>query len=260
MDSNASNSFDSLLSACTLMKSNFVTGNELTINKTKHLGSLHKDGQPLPLPCRPWLVDLSVLKPFDFVPAGDIAEFEACPDFGRWSLSDTPDQATHTLRWVEVEDAGRKILVCDRVILVRVSWDDLDAAGYVTGREITIDSERYVCRLLSGGTHFKQPENAFAGGAPDNEWDRIIGHAVSTDGTLRPLHRATGAPLDRAALDDPHNKLWNWFGAVSWTREPYALEKSARVCRGFHSAGFFYLNTRSHRHEDIGWRPVLERL
>lgn len=230
------------------------------IIKTKRLGSLRKDGQPVPRPRRPWLVDLSALKPFDFVPAGDIAEFESCPDFGRWSLSDTPDQEAHVLNWVEVEDAGRRILVCDRVILVRVSWDDLEAEGYVRGREVSIDGQRYSCRLLSGGTRFKQTENAYAGGDPDNEWDRIVGDPATSDGALRPAARAKGDPLDRTALEDPHNKLWNWFGAVSWTREPYALEATARVCRGFHSAGFFYLNTRSHRHEDIGWRPVLERL
>ena len=230
------------------------------IIKTKLLGSLRRSGQPVPRPQRPWLVDLSVLKPFDFVPAGDIAEFEPLPDFKEWSISDTPDQQAHALKWVEVEDAGRRLLVCDRVILVRISWDDLNAAGYVGGREISIDGEPYWCRLLSGGTRYKQAEDAFAGGDPDNEWDRIIGNPKPVEGRLHPPARSKDAPLDRAALDHPHNKLWNWFGSVSWTREPYALDENARVCRGFHSAGFFYLNTRSHRHEDIGWRPVLERL
>jgi hypothetical protein len=47
---------------------------------------------------------------------------------------------------------------------------------------------------------------------------------------------------------------------VSWTQEPFRHRATARCCRGFHAAGFFYLNTQSHRHEDIGWRPVLEAL
>jgi hypothetical protein len=227
---------------------------------TKLLGCLCKDGVPIQRPRRPWLVDLRVLKPFDFLPPGDIAEFEQCPNFARWALSDTPRHDAHALNWIDVEDAGRRLLICDRVILVRVSWDDLQAAGYVDGREISIDGQRFVCRLLSGGTQFKVSGDGFTGGTPDNEWDRIVANSTPSDGTPCARRRTADAHLDQTALDDPHNRLWNWFGAVSWTREPYALDQSARVCRGFHSAGFFYLNTHSHRHEDIGWRPVLEAL
>ncbi|MFM7624968.1 MAG: hypothetical protein ACKO7G_00595 [Gammaproteobacteria bacterium] len=57
-------------------------------------------------------------------------------------------------------------------------------------------------------------------------------------------------PIERSSL-------WNWFGAASWTRKPYRRKAIACVCRGYHAPGFFYLNRHSHRHEDIGWRPVL---
>ncbi|MFM8681131.1 MAG: hypothetical protein ACKOGH_16235 [Alphaproteobacteria bacterium] len=225
---------------------------------THALGALACDGRVLPRPSRPWLVDLSVLKPFDFAPPGDIAEFEPRPDFARWALVDTPPRPEDALRWNEVEADGRRLLVCDRVILVRVSWDDLDAAGYVEGRDITIDGRRFSCRLLSGGEAFRAGEDGYAGGAPGNEWDDIVGGRAHVAGAPAPPARAASDALDAHALADPHNRLWNWFGAVSWTREPYRPDPRVRVCRGFHAAGYFYLNTRSHRHEDIGWRPVLE--
>jgi len=75
-----------------------------------------------------------------------------------------------------------------------------------------------------------------------------------------PRRRSAADTLDPQALADPHNRIWNWFGAVSWTREPYGPDAQLRVCRGFHAAHYFYLNMRSQRHEDIGWRPVLEEI
>ncbi len=225
---------------------------------THALGALACDGRPLARPSRPWLVDLSVLKPFDFAPPGDIAEFEPRPDFARWTLVDTPARREEALLWNEVEVHGRRMLVCDRVILVRVSWDDLDAAGYVQGRDVTIDGRRFACRLLTGGEAFRVDGDGYSGGVPDNEWDEIIGGHARVEGGPEPRARLPADRLDAQALADPHNQAWNWFGAVSWTQEPYRPDPRVRVCRGFHSAGYFYLNTRSHRHEDIGWRPVLE--
>ncbi|MFZ9449904.1 MAG: hypothetical protein ACO3CC_17250, partial [Alphaproteobacteria bacterium] len=201
------------------------------------LGALACDGRVLPRPSRPWLVDLSVLKPFDFVPAGDIAEFEPRPDFARWTLVDTPAREEDALRWNEVEAHGRRMLVCDRVILVRVSWDDLDAAGYVHGRDVTIDGRRFSCRLLSGGEAFRVGEDGHSGGTPANEWDDIVGAGAQVAGAPPPRARTSADVLDAGALADPHNRLWNWFGAVSWTQEPYRPDPRLRVCRGFHAAG-----------------------
>jgi hypothetical protein len=224
------------------------------------LGCLLRDGTPCPRPTRPWLIDLSLLKPlFPLVP-GDIADFEAAPDFTRWRLGDTPTEPSHRLRWNEIEDDGRRILICDRMILARVSWDDLDAAGYVTGRKVFIDGKGYLCRLLSGGNDFRVGNDGFRGAAPKNEWDRYIGGEEPMAGLPEPDARDASKDLTQADLDGAHNRLWNWLGAVSWTQEPYLHRATARCCRGYRSAGFFYLNTQSHRHEDIGWRPVLEAL
>ena len=48
------------------------------------------------------------------------------------------------------------------------------------------------------------------------------------------------------------------LGAVSWTAETVTSRANGRVCRGYHSPTYFYINTVNHRHEDIGWRPILE--
>ena len=35
--------------------------------------------------------------------------------------------------------------------MTRVSWQDLDDAGYVFGTEVSIDGKQFRCRLLTGG-------------------------------------------------------------------------------------------------------------
>ncbi len=222
-------------------------------------GSLRLDGKPVPRARRPWLVDVSILRPVPGLVNGDIADFDTAPDFTRWTLGDTPGDAEACLRWVAIEDRGRRLLIGDRVILVRVSWDDLDAAGYVTGRQVVIDGRPYLCRLLTGGAAFRAGEDGHAGGVPENEWDRLIGGDEAVERLPLAPPRAAG-PLALIDRDTAHNAIWHWFGAVSWTQEPFLHRATARCCRGFHAAGFFYLNTQSHRHEDIGWRPVLEPL
>jgi hypothetical protein len=222
------------------------------------LGSLRRDDQPCARPVRPWLIDLSMLKPQLPAVPGDLADFSSAPDIGRWRLGDTPSDAAFSLRWNEIEDCGRRLLVCDRMIMARISWDDLDGAGYVRGRPVTIDGRAFSCRLLTGGMDFRVAGDGYQGGAPANEWDRIIGGDEAIDGLPAPIARDAGRDLTEDDLASDHNRQWNWFGAVSWTQEPYIHLAPKRCCRGYQSARFFYLNTNSHRHEDIGWRPVLE--
>lgn len=220
---------------------------------------LSRAGVAVARPLRPWIIDLSTIQPCEGMQAGDVHDFEALPDMGSWTLGDTPDDPALRLQWVRVHDGDKTLLICDRVLLMRVSWDDLDATGLVEGRTVVVDGRRHVCRLLTGGSRFRRVDAPTEGGDPaDNEWDRHVCAQAGLPGLIAPsVADLRGTPSAEDRLSQ-HNQVWNWFGAHSWTRDPYELRPTARCCRGFWSAGFFYLNTRSHRHEDIGWRPVLE--
>ena len=223
------------------------------------LGSLYLDGVPQPLPTRPWIVDLSSFEPYPGIEAGNIAEFEEVPDWSRWALGDTPSDPASRLRWIALRSEEVRLLICDRVILVRVSWQDLDEAGLVSGASVVLDGDTYTCRLLSGGSDFRTGDDGYSGGAPnDNEWDRFVVAEEAVAGLPSPSESDLAEPLCEANRLGRHNEIWNWVGAVSWTATPFARRASARCCRGYSAAGFFYLNTVDHRHEDIGWRPVLE--
>ena len=106
---------------------------------TVELGGLYRTGIAVLRPDQPWLIDLSVLKPFDELTPGNIADFSENPSWTDWVLGDTPAQESLRLRWHVLKDGDRGFLICDRVILVKVSWHDLNQAGFVNGTAVQID-------------------------------------------------------------------------------------------------------------------------
>jgi len=228
----------------------------------KSFGALYHDNEPQPLPSRPWIVDFSILqKPFVGMEPGNISEFEPAPDWSRWRLGDTSSNSKNNLNWVILKDTIRRLYICDRIILVRVSWQDLFDAGYVDGIKVVIDGKTFKCRLMSGGSDFHLDNDGLSGGHPaDNEWDRFVSGREKIKGLPSLTSSDKTGVLSDEVLQSPHNQFWNWVGAVSWTSTPYVNRDTARCCRGYQAGQFFYLNTYDHRHEDIGWRPILEEL
>ena len=222
---------------------------------TQRLGGLAHAGQVLAPATRPWITDLTALCPYEGLQPGNIPEFEGDPDWDNWTLTDSPKNYTERLNWHVFQQAGTQYLVADRMLLTRVSWQDLDEAGYVFGADVSIDGKQFRCRLLTGGDTPR--DNPYQGAARPNEWDSLVG-GCDVRNAPRPNLADSAEPLGPDHLNSTHNGLWNWFGAVSWTAEPVASRTDGRVCRGYHGPTYFYVNTVDHRHEDIGWRPVLE--
>ena len=223
---------------------------------TQQLGGFSHAGQILAPATRPWITDLSALCPYDGLQAGNIPEFELDPNWDNWTLTDTPQDSSDRLNWHVFQKGNVRYLVADRMLLARVSWQDLDEAGYVFGTEASIDGKQFRCRLLTGGD--TPCDDPYQGATQANEWDALVGGTVLN--ALKPDATDNATPLSPDHLKSTHNGLWNWFGAVSWTAEPVASRANGRVCRGYHGPTYFYVNTVDHRHEDIGWRPVLEQV
>ena len=224
---------------------------------TRRLGGLSHAGRILAPATRPWITDLAALCPYEGIRHGNLPEFEHDPNWGNWSLTDSPKDPAKRLNWHVFNRDGTQLLVADRMLMSRISWQDLDEAGYVLGTEVLIDGRQFRCRLLTGGD--TPCDDPYHGANGPNEWDALVGGSGASNAPQPdPINDAT--PLSPDHLTSPHNKLWNWFGAVSWTAEPVASRADGRVCRGYHSPTYFYVNTVDHRHEDIGWRPVLEEL
>jgi len=128
------------------------------------------------------------------------------------------------ITWVKPD--GMNLFIANRALLNNISWDDLNAAGFVDGKAIIIDGQLYRCRLLQVGTKENEP----------NEWDTI---------------------LDKT---DESNTLWNWKGCFFWGKDILRDHSAHRVFRGHHSARYWYVISVPKRYTNVGFRPTLEIL
>ena len=177
-----------------------------------------------------------------------------------YTFGDTPSADANKLQWVKIKDGDKTLLICDRVILVSVSWDDLNGQGYVTGKTITIDGTKYKCRLLTGGSN-RRNNDWYAGGTPtNNEWDRFITREEVITGLPAPVSSDLDTNLNTTDHNSTHNQLWHWVGVYSWCQETWAENASYRAYRGYVSARFWYTNSSGSRLVYVGFRPVLEVL
>ena len=177
-----------------------------------------------------------------------------------YTFGDTPSADANKLQWVKIKDGDKTLLICDRVILVSVSWDDLNGQGYVTGKTITIDGTKYKCRLLTGGSN-RRNNDWYAGGTPtNNEWDRFITREEVITGLPAPVSSDLDTNLNTTDHNSTHNRLWHWVGVYSWCQETWAENASSRASRGYTSARFWGHVSSGNRSVSVGFRPVLEVL
>ena len=177
-----------------------------------------------------------------------------------YTFGDTPSADANKLQWVKIKDGDKTLLICDRVILVSVSWDDLNGQGYVTGKTITIDGTKYKCRLLTGGSN-RRNNDWYAGGTPtNNEWDRFITREEVITGLPAPVSSDLDTILNTTDHNSTHNQLWHWVGVYSWCQETWAENASYRARRGYHSARYWDNGSFGNRYVNVGFRPVLEVL
>ena len=177
-----------------------------------------------------------------------------------YTFGDTPSADANKLQWVKIKDGDKTLLICDRVILVSVSWDDLNGQGYVTGKTITIDGTKYKCRLLTGGSN-RRNNDWYAGGTPtNNEWDRFITREEVITGLPAPVSSDLDTNLNTTDHNSAHNQLWHWVGVYSWCQETWAENASYRAYRGYYSARFWIYYYATFQLAYVGFRPVLEVL
>lgn len=177
-----------------------------------------------------------------------------------YTFGDTPSADANKLQWVKIKDGDKTLLICDRVILVSVSWDDLNGQGYVTGKTITIDGTKYKCRLLTGGSN-RRNNDWYAGGTPtNNEWDRFITREEVITGLPAPVSSDLDTNLNTTDHSSTHNQLWHWVGVYSWCQETWAENASRRAIRGYGSARYWNYSSSGSRNVNVGFRPVLEVL
>lgn len=178
-----------------------------------------------------------------------------------YTFGDTPAAEANQLQWIKIQDDDKTLLICDRVILVSCSWNDLNGQGYIAGKEVTIDGAKYKCRVLTGGSNYRNSSDAYAGGTPtNNEWDRFITREEVITGLPAPVSSDLDSTLNTTDENSAHNALWHWAGVYSWCQETYSGNSSYRALRGYNSARLWNYNYAAIQLALLGFRPVLEVL
>jgi hypothetical protein len=222
---------------------------------TVKLGGFYNNGAILKRPTKPWRPDDSAGGNSGY---GDIPQMSG--SMANYTFGDTPSADANKLQWVKIKDGDKTLLICDRVILVSVSWDDLNGQGYVTGKTITIDGTKYKCRLLAGGSN-RRNNDWYAGGTPtNNEWDRFITREEVITGLPAPVSSDLDTNLNTTDHNSAHNQLWHWVGVYSWCQETWAENASSRAYRGYSSARYWNYYDATDQNAYVGFRPVLEVL
>ena len=105
------------------------------------LGALYYDGVELPRPTRPWSGT------FDGQ-TGNIPAFHG--NMLGYSFGPATNEET-VLYWHKFIDQNKTLLICDRNLIRSISWNHLNDADFIFGKEIELDGRLYKCRVLTGG-------------------------------------------------------------------------------------------------------------
>jgi len=153
--------------------------------------------------------------------------------------------------WLGFSLNGKSMLVTKRPI-GQVTWNELNARGLVTGKEITIKGNRYMIRLMRGAGIDPLPsvpdqlDHPYSHGS---EWNRLMYHVAAT-GTMTSEDLTTG---DWAQLTNAELGITTAWEDGTWCLEIAGGIAVQRSVLG--DIGRFYGN---YPHNNAMWRPVLE--
>ena len=121
-----------------------------------------------------------------------------------------------------------------------VSWNDLNTAGLLFGKDYAGGGVNYTLRAPSVGFHYSYDQNV--GGTPrNNEWDVILDKAKQGNN------------------DNTNGYVKNWQDIYSWGQDKSsASSPSGRSLRGYQSSRYWYTESATRADATLGFRPVLE--
>ena len=121
-----------------------------------------------------------------------------------------------------------------------VSWNALNTAGLLFGKDYAGGGVNYTLRAPSVGFHYSYDQNV--GGTPrNNEWDVILDKAKQGNN------------------DNTNGYVKNWQDIYSWGQDKSsAIPSSNRSLRGYRSSRYWYTESATRADATFGFRPVLE--
>ena len=145
----------------------------------------------------------------------------------------TSEMAT-TEEYAQKNKYPHSLFIADYAVTHTVSWDDLNTAGLIFGKDYATGGVDYTLRAPSVGSDNRGSGDSERGTPQSNEWDRI--------------------------LDKDSGYIKNWNGIFSWGQDTTRYNSSLRAIRGYDSGRRWNDDDATDFLPLVGFRPVLEVL
>ncbi|MFR9053119.1 MAG: InlB B-repeat-containing protein [Ruminococcus sp.] len=145
----------------------------------------------------------------------------------------TSEMAT-TEEYAQKNKYPHSLFIADYAVTHTVSWDDLNTAGLIFGKNYASGGVDYTLRAPSVGSDNRGSGDSERGTPQSNEWDRI--------------------------LDKDSGYIKNWNGIFSWGQDTTRYNSSLRAIRGYDSGRRWNDDDATDFLPLVGFRPVLEVL
>ena len=139
-----------------------------------------------------------------------------------------------TEEYAQQKKYPHSLFVADYAVTHTVSWDDLNTAGLIFGKDYVAGGVDYTLRAPSVGSNYTGSGNSERGVPQSNEWDTM--------------------------LNKDSGYIQNWNEMYSWGQDTVSVDASSRALRGYNSARGYGWDASSRRNARYGFRPVLEVL
>ena len=145
----------------------------------------------------------------------------------------TSEMAT-TEEYAQKNKYSHSLFIADYAVTHTVSWDDLNTAGLIFGKNYASGGVDYTLRTPSVGSGNRGSGDSERSTPQSNEWDRI--------------------------LDKDSGYIKNWNGIFSWGQDTTRYNSSLRAIRGYDSGRRWNDDDATDFLPLVGFRPVLEIL
>ena len=139
-----------------------------------------------------------------------------------------------TEEYAQQKKYPHSLFVADYAVTHTVSWNDLDTASLIFGKDYVAGGVDYTLRAPSVGSGHTGSGDIERGTPQSNEWD--------------------------AVLDKNSGYIKNWNGIYSWGQDTTIYNSPFRAVRGCFSARFLLDNYAMYSYPNVGFHPVLEIL
>ena len=145
----------------------------------------------------------------------------------------TSEMAT-TEEDAEQNQYPHSLFVADYAVTHTISWDDLNTANLIFGKNYASGGVDYTLRAPSVGSNATGLGDSDPGEPQSNEWDTM--------------------------LNKDSGYIQNWNEMYSWGQDTVSFDASYRAVRGYYSARYWHYSNATFSYPDVGFRPVLEVL